>query len=86
MKINHLVLRRLDGTEVRAKDILTTADALRAGSVIALTLPGSGRQLHVSETHAEKSTVIRRGENDPKGRWTVYGDEVKLRPEAANGA
>jgi hypothetical protein len=86
MQIDHLVLRRLDGTEVRANDIATTADTLRAGSVIMLTLPGSGQQLHVRVTRAETSTVIRPGDGNPKGRWTVFGDEVRLQPVAANEA
>ena len=84
MQIQHLVLKRVDGSELWQEDVAALGDAPRIGSMIELSLTGS---VHVPArvTGVETLTVLTRGGGTSRSsELTVHAQEVMCAPVAAN--
>ncbi len=84
VQIHHLVLKRVDGSELWQEDVAALGDAPRIGSMIELSLTGSVR-VPARVTGVETLTVLTRGGGTSRpSELTVHAQEVMCAPVAAN--
>jgi hypothetical protein len=74
--IDHLVLRRIDGSEVRLDDVQASSEFRQIGAAVELSLPGSGViRARVTQID-DQTTVSKIGDPNATGQLTVWAVEL----------
>ena len=84
-QIHHVVLRRMDGTEMRRKFVAVSVDAPRIGSSIELAISDDGSvRVSARVTAVHTVTFAARDGRPGTAHVTVHAEEVMCVPLAAN--
>jgi hypothetical protein len=76
MKIDHLLLKRLDGSEFRKDDVEVSGDVRRKGGTVELNIPASGVIRGMVDQVDDQTTVSKISAPLATGQLTLWSSEV----------
>jgi hypothetical protein len=76
MMINHLRLKRRDGSEFRQDDVQASGDVHQRGATIELSIPALGVIRATVDRVDDQTTVSKIGDPNATGQLTVWAIEV----------